>query len=54
MRDPWMAGLIPSWMDFWLLVPTAESLVAQALAAAGIWSYFAPDLFPPAVLGAPQ
>ena len=47
-RIPWMAGLIPSWMDFWFsLVPTAESLVAQALAA--LW-YLAlispPGLFP--------
>ena len=42
-RIPWMAGLIPSWMDFWFsLVPTAESLVAQALAALLVFgSYFA-------------
>ena len=42
-RIPWLAGLIPSWMDFWFsLVPTAESLVAQALAALLVFgSYFA-------------
>ena len=41
-RIPWLARLIPSWMDFWFsLVPTAESLVAQALAALLVFgSYF--------------
>jgi len=41
-RIPWLARLIPSWMDFWFsLVPTAESLMAQALAALLVFgSYF--------------
>jgi high-affinity iron transporter len=40
---PWLAGIIPSWMDFWFsLVPTTESLGAQALAGLLVFgSYFA-------------
>jgi len=41
-RIPWLAGLVPSWMDFWFsIAPTAESLGAQALAAFLVFgSYF--------------
>jgi len=42
-RISWLAGMIPSWMDFWFsLFPTRESLAAQALAGTLVFgSYFA-------------
>ena len=45
-RIPWLAGLIPSWMDFWFsIAPTAESLAAQGVAALLVFgSYFAAGL----------
>ena len=45
-RIPWLAGLTPSWMDFWFsIAPTAESLAAQGVAALLVFgSYFASRL----------